>query len=302
MKLVAALCVGVFFYFLVGYITGYAPRLSLRSSRQTGISTSQLWLLQAGVRVTPGQFRLICFGLGVVSVFVIAVLSGSRPIAVALGVFMALGPRVYVGRMRAQRLREVQEAWPDGIHDLIASYSATGSLTKALEDLAAKGPEPLRRAFHRYPFLARALGVEAALELIREELADPTSDRVLEVLILAKQRGGSVTKQVLKDLAAATTKDVKALEEMKSLQLEQRINAWAVAVLPWVVLVALTVRAGHFRTFYQSGAGLVVIAVCGALTFIGLTVMTRLAREPIEPRVLGRSSIGRPEAHQIGTR
>ena len=36
-----------------------------------------------------------------------------------------------------------------------------------------------------------------------------------------------------------------------------RINARAVMVLPWCVLVALTARPGAFRTFYQSSGGVV---------------------------------------------
>ena len=88
------------------------------------------------------------------------------------------------------------------------------------------------------------LGTGPALELVKEELADPTSDRVLEVLILAHERGGAIVREILDDLVDATTRDLKLLDELETEGLEMRINARAVVVLPWLVLVALTARPG----------------------------------------------------------
>ena len=50
-------------------------------------------------------------------------------------------------------------------------------------------------------------------------------------------------KEILEDLVVATTKDLKVLDEIDTEGLEMRINARAVLVLPWFVLVALTARA-----------------------------------------------------------
>jgi len=93
------------------------------------------------------------------------------------------------------------------------------------------------------------------LEIVKAELADPTSDRVLEVLVLAQERGGAIVTSILDDLITATTRDVKLLDEIDSQALEMKINARAVLVLPWLVLVALTVRGGAFRDFYESPGG-----------------------------------------------
>src|SRR5680860_1096925 len=75
---------------------------------------------------------------------------------------------------------------------------------------------------------------------LRGELGDPTSDRVIEVLIVAHERGGRIVLELLRDLAEGTTEDLRTEEEIATASLEQRINARAVFVLPWVVLVALT--------------------------------------------------------------
>jgi hypothetical protein len=49
-RLLAAVAVGVFIYLLVGFVTGYAPRIPLRRrDRRLQISRRQLWLHQAGM-------------------------------------------------------------------------------------------------------------------------------------------------------------------------------------------------------------------------------------------------------------
>jgi Flp pilus assembly protein TadB len=130
----------------------------------------------------------------------------------------------------------------------------------------------------------------AALEVIKSDLAHPGSDRILEVLILAHDRGGAVVVEILRDLAAATTRDVWAVEEMETLALEQKINARIVFVIPWLVLMFMTLRPGPFRDFYRSIAGGFVVLIGGAASFFGLWLVGRLGREPDEPRVFSGAS------------
>ena len=176
-------------------------------------------------------------------------------------------------------------AWPDGLRDLVASISAGRSLTQAIGSLASTGPEPLRLAFARFPELARVLGTGPALEIVKDDFADPTSDRVIEVLLVANERGGAIVRNILDDLVESTTRDLKLEDEIETEGLEMRINARVVVVLPWFVLVALTARPGPFREFYRSGGGLVTLLVAACLSAVGVVVLGRLARDAGEQRV-----------------
>jgi tight adherence protein B len=181
----------------------------------------------------------------------------------------------------------VQAAWPDGLRDLLASIAAGHSLGQAVGALAVTGPPALREAFARYPQLARVLGTGPALLVVKEELADPTSDRILEVLVLAHERGGGIVRSILEDLVRATTKDLKLLDQLETESLEMRINARAVVVLPWLVLVFLTMGDGPFRDFYRSGPGLATLLAGAAMSAVGLLVLGRLGRRDEEARVFG---------------
>lgn len=285
MRLLAALATGVFAYLIVGHITGNGPVFHQSRSRAPRDAGQQLWLSQAGVELTPTQFWTGSVLVGALGFGFAWALSGAWSVAAVPAITIALLPRAYYGRQRSRRLAETIQAWPDGLRDLTAGIQAGRSLTQAIEALADDGPPSLRRAFARFGTLNQMFGTVVALEAIKTELADPTSDRVIEVLIMAYERGGTSVTAILGDLADSVTADLRTIEEIRTAELEQRINARAVFALPWLVLLLITVRSGPFREFYQNPAGLLTVILGALLSLIGLLIVGRLGRDPAEPRV-----------------
>lgn len=238
-----------------------------------------------GLEVSQTQFWLTAIGVGLATYLVVYALTELIVVSLVPALVVATIPRAYFSRKRSIRLARIQEAWPDGLRDLLSSVRAGSSLPSAIENLALFGPEPLRDAFQGFDVYSRSLGVVPALELVKDDLADPTTDRVIEVLILAYERGGVVVPEILSDLADATTRDLWTLEEIRTEVLEQKINSRVVFVLPWVVLVAMTARAGAFREFYSSSAGLLVVAIGGVMSLLGVVIASRLGAQPVERRV-----------------
>lgn len=238
-----------------------------------------------GLDVSPPQFWATVFGAGFGTFLVVYAVTGLVVVALVPAVVVATMPKAYFSRKRSQRITRVQEAWPDGIRDILSSVRSGASLPTAIESLALFGPAPLREAFQGFDVYSRSLGVVAALEMVKDDIADPTADRIVEVLILAYERGGTVVPEILEDLAEATTRDLWTLEQVRTEALEQKINSRAVFVLPWVVLVAMTARSGAFRDFYSSPTGLVVVLIGGVMSLIGVWIASRLSAQPTEPRV-----------------
>jgi tight adherence protein B len=283
--------------FLAAVSTAVAAALLVRAMlgrfrrRQKSLPPAQPWQSQAGLDVTPTQFWLASVATGVLTYLLVYAVTSLPLISAMPAVVVATLPRTYFGRKRARRLAEVQEAWPDGLRDLISSVRSGASLPTAIEGMAGFGPAPLRSAFQGFAVYSRSLGVVPALEMIKADLADPTSDRVVEVLILAYERGGAVVPEILADLAEATTRDIWTLEQIRTEALEQKINARVVFVLPWFVLIAMTAQAGAFREFYSTSAGLTVAIIGGVMSLLGIAIASRLGRQPAEPRVFTSSGI-----------
>jgi tight adherence protein B len=290
-RLLAALCFGVCGALLAGALVG-AP-LQWRAWRPRTRAGRESWserLARSGARVGVLQFVAGSVAAGIAAIALVDALTGSVFVGIVPAIGIAATPAAYFARRRARLEHDVQAAWPDALRDVLASIAAGRSLTQACHDLGERGPAPLRDAFVQVSRRARMTGLVAALDAAKDDLGDPVSDRVLEVMLLAEETGGSVVRTVLADLVGSITKDLEVAEQIETDGLEMRINARSVVALPWVVLVALTAGHGPFRDFYQSGPGIATIAVGLVLSVLGFLLVNRLARTPPEPRVLG----GRP--------
>ncbi|MBW3642283.1 MAG: hypothetical protein KY447_05150 [Actinobacteria bacterium] len=288
MRAWGAILAGTAAFVVVAHLSGQQVNIRLRlPGRRRRGPAAAVWLRQAGLDVTPGQFLAVRAGVGLAVLVVVWGLTGSAFVAAVPALVAGWLPRAYFARRRADRLGEVVRAWPDGIRHVIAAARARGTIHQALVELARSGPAPLAEAFERYPALATMAGPVAALETLREELADPTSDAVIEILICAQEQGQALAIKILRDLAGEVSEDLKALEEIESAGLERKIDSRLTFVIPWFVLVALCATSEAYRGFYRSAGGAIVVVVCGVMSVAGVAVVDRMGRLPRPRRVLG---------------
>lgn len=243
------------------------------------------WPEEARTEIGRARFWLASVSVGLAAFLVLLALTGLPIVAAVPATVVATLPRAFNVRRRARQVALVQEAWPDALRDLVSSVRAGASLQSAIAELGTQGPEALRESFGSFSIYSRSLGVVPTLEMIKADLGDPTSDRVIEVLILAHRRGGNVVPEILTDLAEATTRDIWTMEQVRSEALEQKINSRVVFILPWLVLIVMTLRSGAFREFYSTRLGVLIVLVCGVMSLVGVAIASRLGSQPDEPRV-----------------
>lgn len=288
MRLVALAAAGFLGFALMGWLLGHPVTIGgLRHhDSETRAEQRRRWLRQAGAATTARQFYGVSAAASAAAFGLLYVLTDTWTVALVPALLGGLAPHAYYSRQRKQRLAAVNRAWPDGLRDLTAAATHL-TLHQSILALARSGPAPLRNAFAAYPTTSRVLGSVAALEHIKEELADPTSDRVLEVLIVAQDRGtgGELLRHILADLAASFTADLRTEEEINTARLEPKISMATAATVPWLLLVATTLADSPQRAYYTSGRGLVPIMVSAALTVAGVMCVRLLARDPVESRL-----------------
>lgn len=283
MRFLAALTGAAFAYLLTARLLGRSAG-SLRRRRQR--AGARGWLRQAGVTVTPTKFAATSGGLGLAAAGVVWAASGALPLAVAIGIGVATLPKAWFARQRELRARERLVHWPEVLRDLVAHLETPMSLHRALVELSMSGPRPFRPIWSRYRQLAATLDQRTALLAVKADLADPVSDRTIEIIISAGEQGTVAAIEILRRLADDTTKDLRLLEAMETAQLEQRIEANAAVVLPFAVLVFLCATAAPFREFYSSAAGGRIIAIGAVMSLAGRAVIRRLGALPEEERVM----------------
>jgi tight adherence protein B len=97
--------------------------------------------------------------------------------------------------------------------------------------------------------------------------------------------GGHDLGRLLRTLAVFLRDDLRTRGEIVSRQ-SWTVNAARLAVAaPWVLLALLSLRPQAVEA-YDSAAGLVVLFAGGAVSVVAYRLMLRLARLPLEARVL----------------
>ena len=127
----------------------------------------------------------------VVTVFALAT-TGVAPVAVCFGAIAGWAPLALV-RARARRRRtHLRDLWPDAVDNIASGVRAGLALPEALAQLAVRGPEELRPAFASFAQDYRTTGrFQECLDALKDRLADPVGDRLVESLRIAREVGGS---------------------------------------------------------------------------------------------------------------
>jgi tight adherence protein B len=244
-------------------------------------------LVQAGVLGGSARSLLLCCAVaGVLAGLVVATATGVWALAGCSAVAGAWAPVALV-RARARRRRaRVRDLWPDAVDHLASGVRAGLSLPEALGALSERGPEPLRPAFRAFAEDHRATGrFPAALDALKERLADPTGDRVVEALRLTREVGGSDLGRLLRTLSAFLREEAQTRSELEARQ-SWTVNAARLAgCAPWAVLALLATRPAAVEA-YDSVAGALVLATGGILSVVAYRLMVRIGRLPEDERVL----------------
>lgn len=279
-------------YVLVtGVFACRAPTAPVRARHRAGRGVSlEVRLRQAGVSTSPGRYRVTVIASIVTTAVVVGVVTSNAALAIVAAATVGFAPRAFYRRRRERLLAERVAAWPEAIRDVLTHLAVDQTLHRALVELGRSGPEPLRAAWRSYAANAAVLDVPAALAQLRVEFADPVSDRVLEALEAAHDRGTTVVTDVLRSLADHVTRDVQLREQIITGQAETRSQAVVAMVMPFVVLAFLVSSSAEFAAFYATTGGWIVIGFGALLVLAGWKLISTLGQLPVEPRVLIRRS------------
>jgi tight adherence protein B len=244
-------------------------------------------LRSAGIENVSGLGLVsTCLGLAAFVTLIFFAVTRSWPISACFGLFGGWLPMAVVRWRARKRIATLRQLWPDVVDHLRSAIRAGLSLPEALIQLGEKGPEELRHVFRDFGADYRSGGhFDPALNRLKERLADPVADRIVEALRLTREVGGSDLGRLLGTLGEFLRESARTRSELEARQ-SWTVNAARLAVAaPWIVMVLLATRPEAVAAYNTPvGAavllgGLVVSAIC-------YSVMLRIGALPEEERVL----------------
>ena len=236
--------------------------------------------------INPAQLLALQMGLGALVLVVVLLTTGTVTISLAFAVFGFVLPAAQVRRLAGKRQADLREVWPEVVDNLASAVRAGMSLPEGLSALAARGPEVLRAPFGRFAAEYRSSGrFGACLDRLKDDLADPVGDRIVETLRVAREVGGSDLGRVLRTLSTFLREDARARAELETRQGWVVQAARLAVAAPWAVLLLLATQSTTLDA-YDSTAGTALLVIGGAVCFLAYRLMLRIGRLPQDLRVL----------------
>jgi tight adherence protein B len=273
----------------IGLLLIWAAFTLPRTPRDSPAAPSSLTRLlgRAGLTdVTPGSVVALCVVLFAAAFALVQAVSRTVPVAVVFAAMAAYLPITVLRQRAARRLRDFAEVWPEAVDNLASAVRAGLSLPDAVAALGTTGPEALRADFARFALDYQVTGrFGECLDRLKDRLADPVGDRVVEGLRLAREVGGGDLGRLLRNLSGFLRDDARTRSELESRQ-AWTVNGARLAVsAPWIVLLLMSFQTTAIR-HYASPGGVIVLLIGFVVCAGAYWAMMRIGRLPVEKRIL----------------
>ena len=257
-----------------------------RSAAPTSTALGRL-LGRAGLAdVTPTSVLSLCAVLFAVAFALVQAVSRTVPVAVVFAAMAAYLPIAVLRQRAARRLRDFAEVWPEAVDNLASAVRAGLSLPDAVAALGTNGPEALRADFAQFALDYQVTGrFGECLDRLKDRLADPVGDRVIEGLRLAREVGGGDLGRLLRNLSGFLRDDARTRSELESRQAWTVNGARLAVAAPWIVLLLMSFQTTAIRQ-YASPGGVLVLGIGFGVCVLAYWAMMRIGRLPTEKRIL----------------
>lgn len=236
--------------------------------------------------VGPAGLIVACAVVGALCGLLVAAVTGAVVLGLCAGAFGGWLPLAVVRHRARTRADVMREVWPDVVDHLRSAIRAGMSLPEALVQLQYRGPEAVRPAFARFAADYRASGqLQVALTLLKDRLADPVADNIVEALRVTREVGGTDLGRLLGTLSEFLRENARTRGELEARQ-SWTVNAARLAVAaPWIVLLLMATQPAAIQA-YDTLTGALVLFGGLVVSTAAYRLMLRIGALPEPERVL----------------
>ena len=253
----------------------------------TPLSTSRLGedLARAGwERMSPVTAVALWILLSLLIAAVVSILIPIPVLGFLAGAAVAAAGRVMVRARISRRERRLRHAWPGVVDHLRSAVRSGASVSEAVGIASSKVPLELRGAFSHFSAqMDSGDRVDTALASLKDRIANPVADRIIESLRMAHEVGGHALPAVLDSLQSSVRADIAVREDALARQSWIRAASRLGAASPWLVILVLSGRPETISA-YSSFTGSAILIAGAGLTVLAYRMMSRLGRLPEDAR------------------
>jgi tight adherence protein B len=265
--------------------SGTERQRSMSTAPRRGTSPLAQELARAGwAQVNPATAVLLWLLLSLVSAAVVSILIPIPILGVLAGVAVAFSGQFLIRSRVSRRERRLRQAWPGVVDHVRSAVRSGASVSEAVAIASSKVPEEVRDAFSAFVTdMESGHRVDKALASLKERVANPIADRIIESLRMAHEVGGHALPAVLDSLQASVRADIAVREDAIARQSWIRAASRLGAAAPWLVIIVLSGRPETISA-YSSVTGSVILLAGALVTVLAYRMMSRLGRLPEDVR------------------
>ena len=245
-------------------------------------------LLQAGYQnIQPAQFVLLLLGGLASAIVILAVITNSLLISIAVCVCVAAQLLESFQIRVATENQKANTQWPKYLDSIHSATWAGATLEQALLDSISSAP-----AKHSWALLEfekdhnSGIAFSDSLDNLKARLANPIADRFIEITRLASASGGRGYLNALRAQSLQLRLENSTWSEINVKQNWVLGTAKLAVLAPWLILVLLSLRPETAIAF-QSESGLAVLALGTFASLLAFRLIKTLGRLPPRQRTLG---------------
>jgi len=254
------------------------PLIHRWMTRWSWFGRFQIFLTQAGMKVKPGKFFLLC-GVFALTGYVIAAHTMSRfpgaPIAV--GVVVGAMPFVLTAWKRRKRLRKFEEHFPEALDLLGRAVRAGHAFTTGLEMIGKETSEPIAGEF-RKTFDEQNFGIPIRDALLNLSERVPLIDvRFFVTALLVQRETGGNLAEILDGLSRVIRERFRLYRDVSVKTAQGKLTAGILIALPPLMMCLLgIINPVYVRVLFEDHRGLIALAVAVVAQCIGSAIIWKI--------------------------
>lgn len=211
------------------------------------IENLQRRLLQADIYWHPGTFLSLA-GLLACTAFILVSSQVGVTAALPAGIFLGYLPFFFVRVKRNRKTRIIEKQMPETMELLSRSMRAGHALPSAIELASKEVSNPLggemRIVFEEQRL---GLGMNDALKRLGERVASQDLQYFITAVMLQTETGGNLA-EILENIGYLIRERLKLKGKIQALTAEGRFSALILALLPFIIFVAINLISRDYMT------------------------------------------------------
>lgn len=196
----------------------------------------------------------------------------------ALAAVGVIAPYAYLRWRKRQRLESFESQLPDSLDLLCNAMRAGYSFQAAMELVGQEMPDPLGGEFEQF-YEEQRLGMDVRSALLGLQERVPSMDlkMFITAVLIQRETGGNLT-EVLGNISRVIRDRFRVHGELKTLTAQVKLSGKFLAVLPLIVVAAITLLNPEFmEPLFKEKTGHVIIAIAATGQLIGFLLMQKIA-------------------------